>query len=825
VSRPHPIRMLLLFLGISGFLQAEEPVARVVPEAASIFVYEPFTVRLEITGAGKEPELPSFPQTPGLTVSTIRHSPPTKFGAQTVQVIRIELVPERAGILTIPPIGVRVGDRDIQSPPLRVDVLTPHRAEGMDLKVSITPTGIYVDQAAELTVTWSSRTPFSRLKGLFFELPLLGMKNIDVYPIDPAVPEPQRIGLPLNQQRVMAKKSELPEGGQSLTFSFKLVPRAPGVFRSGEAKLGCDLLHNATAPIQYISYFNNSFFEQPAPADNYEQVYLSAPIPELTVTALPVKGRTERYAGIVGPCTATASVEPRDPVVGQPMLLTVSLDGVDFGRSVNAIPAAALDGLKPEFHVVPEPIRETATATARSFTYVVRPLRAGLDHIPAVAIQCFDPRSATYETIRSASIPIHVAPDGTKIFYEPDALSNSDRPVPLAGIRQNPAKQPVIMNIYRIVESAARFWWLCALVPPLLWLLIRPLARHLDRCRRDPAYARASRAARNFRRAAPAGVDAAWRNYLADRLDMDPAALTSGTVTSALEMRGVDPSLVGEVRDRLEKRDAALYSKGGAPGADPALTRTLVERLQRATRLAILLLLFIPFSVSAQSPENLFEKAIRLRAEKPDEAIPLFTRAALAFEAQEKSLDAANSWFFAGENGRALANYRAAESRAPFDRQIRESIAFIRAQATGAIVAPDSPIAGGIGFWGRFSRMTPPLRVGWIVLVYLFGWLLFFVSRLRGFRVHRVIWIVLAIAILVPSASLITSLFQHREGVIIQQATARLGPGYAYDQAFQSPLVGATEFLWLEERDGWIHSRFPDNSEAWLPEPSVALVR
>lgn len=822
---PHPILAGLMLLGFPGWICSAEPTIRPVSETASMFVHEPLTLRLEIRGAAGKPELPSFPDTPGIAYSTARHSPSIMVGTETVQIIRLEIVPEKSGILTIPPITVRIDGKDIQSQPLRLNIMAPHPADGMTLRISVSPSEIFVDQATTLTVTWTSPVAFPQIKDLTLDLPLLRMDKLDVYPLDPMVPEADRIGLPVDQQRVIAQKGSLPDGSPFLTFSFKIVPRSPGTFRSPVANLFCAILRNEKPANQYISCFNNSFFEMPDPSlEHFDQVYLSAPIPEWTAKALPVDGRTGSYAGIVGSCTASATVDPHDPVVGQPMLLTVSLEGLDFGRSVQALPSAAFDGLKPEFLVVPEPIRENVSSSSRTFTYVVRPLRAGLDKVPAIAFQCFNPGSGKFETVRTPPIPIHVAPDGTRTFYQPTAPSNSKRPAPLAGIRQNRADNPILMSIYHILESAARFWWACLLIPPLIGFFLRPWFRHLDLCRSSPAYARAARASRHFWRNLSKNEDVAWRNFLADRLGLDASALTAETVVHELRNRQVDSSLIEAVNRRFEQEDAVLYSTKKAPANDIPSTLPLVQRIQKATHPLILLLVSLPVLTLAKSPDNLFEKACQLRAEKPDEARPLFARAALGFEAEGKFLNAANSWFFSGENGRAFANYRAAQTRMPFDRQIGESIAFIRAQNTGAINPTGSSSTAATWFWSEFCRWQPSLRVGWIVLIYLLGWLLFFASRLGGFRIHRAAWIAMAVAVAVPAFSLVVSLFQPREGVIIQQTAARLGPGYAYDPAFKEPLADATEFLWLESHSGWVHAKFPDNTEAWLAEPSVLKV-
>jgi len=63
------------------------------------------------------------------------------------------------------------------------------------------------------------------------------------------------------------------------------------------------------------------------------------------------------------------------------------------------------------------------------------------------------------------------------------------------------------------------------------------------------------------------------------------------------------------------------------------------------------------------------------------------------------------------------------------------------------------------------------------------------------------------------------------ELTMLQETVARLGPGYAYDAAFKEPLHSATEFSWLENRQGWVRVRLPDASEGWLRQSACMQVR
>ena len=251
-----------------------------------------------------------------------------------------------------------------------------------------------------------------------------------------------------------------------------------------------------------------------------------------------------------------------------------------------------------------------------------------------------------------------------------------------------------------------------------------------------------------------------------------------------------------------------------------------MRRLHKATVPLLLVCgLLVPLrGQAAESPDELFARALQMRGEKPDEAQPLFVEAALRFESAERFLNAGNGWFFAGENGRALANYRAAERRSPFDRQLRESIEFLRANRADAFPPPAAPSGRVAAFWSRFCTWATVLRVGLFVLAYLIAWMVFLAAQLLGWRVRRAVWVVLTVAVLVPLVSVGQTSLRPAEGVVVEDTVARLGPGYAYDPAFQQPLHKAAEFSWLETRHGWVRARLPDASEGWLRESDCMKV-
>ena len=283
----------------------------------------------------------------------------------------------------------------------------------------------------------------------------------------------------------------MPTGRRSLSFRFKLVPSEPCVLRAPPARLVCRLAGPRAAAHESPSYFYNHFFEAAGESEAHELIYLTASVPEITVQALAETGRNARFAEIVGPCDLRASVVPTQLVVGQQRLFTVHLDNLAFARHITGLPAAAFDGLRPEFQLSAEPIRKRRRIKAAPSPASSDRLRPGIARIPAVVIQTFDPDSGEYRTLRSTPISITVEPDPEDASRTVTPPIDAKPPIPLTGVRHNRSSEQTMISFRDILEFLGRYWWAIVPLPPLLWLALCLLARCCRTCRRDPVYARA----------------------------------------------------------------------------------------------------------------------------------------------------------------------------------------------------------------------------------------------------------------------------------------------------------------------------------------------
>ena len=374
IRRIIPLGTLALLLWMPGAVRAEIA-ARLTPETASPFIYEPFTLRLEVE-SDTPPETPELPAVPDLAVTAVRRLPSDP--ARRQHAFQIEMIAERDGILTVPPFAVRTRAETTSTVALRLRISAPRSATEMTLEVTVEPTTLRVGQPATVTVTWSSAVSFARCKRLLFEIPLLTDERCHVFPLDPAVPESEGIGLPVNNVRMVAQADTMPDGRESLSFRYKLVPREPCVLRAPPARLLCALLEDERPAGQSSGHFYNHFFEATGESEAFEEIYLAAPVPEILVKDLAETGRNAHFADIVGPCDLRTSVAPTRMIVGQPSLFTVHLDNLEFARHIDKLALGRIR--RPAIRIPSFPRnpfeRLPRTMPARSHTFFV-PCAAG----------------------------------------------------------------------------------------------------------------------------------------------------------------------------------------------------------------------------------------------------------------------------------------------------------------------------------------------------------------------------------------------------------------------------------------------------------------
>lgn len=592
-----------------------------------------------------------------------------------------------------------------------------------------------------------------------------------------------------------------------------------------------------------------------------ESVYAVAKPLVIDVQDVPSDGRPDCYIGAIGTFRLSASLEPKRARTGDPMTLTLTLEGEGTLDSATAPDLKNIAPIATHFKVYDA--TEQTKGSQRQFTYCVRPLDADVHEFPPVPAAFFDVDAKKYVTLQTDPIPIEV----TKAVPLADRdIMTSSRASDGRGRDIQTRREGIFANITdptRLGDESVR---------PQQWLIgggglfgtYIALAVFVGRWRRvhgDPVTSR-RRAALGIakRRLTDASHELsagratqgaehildALLGYVADTLGLTEAGLTATEACRQLELLGVDALLIGRLRTLLETCEGVRYG-ASADGSHElgreagTLLRELTASLKRkgrngrkssaavAVSLALTSLVFLGGcgrSVDVDSARK-FQAAQETfdRATKPDD----FVKSALL---DQEIIDRwgpsgavfynqGNSWMQAGQPGRAVAAYRQAQRYSP-------RIPFLDANlatALGDAQAARRPIIETILFWQNWLSYAEKfyLAAAAACMVFALGVVMLFAS---GRWLRRLTWAgVTLLAIFAFSAGYDWYRFDATQhGVVIQpQTIARKGNAATYEPAFNKPLSEATEFRLIEPRGDWLLVRLPDGNEGWIENRATVV--
>lgn len=237
-----------------------------------------------------------------------------------------------------------------------------------------------------------------------------------------------------------------------------------------------------------------------------------------------------------------------------------------------------------------------------------------------------------------------------------------------------------------------------------------------------------------------------------------------------------------------------------------------------------------------QEAEQFFHQANEISRQEPARARELTQRAAARYERviAESSLhngplyyNLGNIYFKMGDLGRAVLNYRRAQQLNPNDRQLLQNLQFARAQRQDSFKEPEQTRILQTVFFLHYD-FAPTTRQRLFLWFYLLSFLLATVMIWYQPAWLKVCFGIVAGLTVILTLSLYITLHElqsRRPGVVLaREVVARKGDGESYAPSFNAPLHAGTEFILLEQRDGWSEVVLPDGQRAWLPNQAFALL-
>ncbi len=326
--------------------------------------------------------------------------------------------------------------------------------------------------------------------------------------------------------------------------------------------------------------------------------------PEVTVEVLPLpaKGRPAEFDGAVGTYRMMSTLQPPAPRAGDPVTLTISIQGKGNIGAVGEPLLGDLVGFKEYDPKVSEESGDTGSGYGgtKTFEYILIPEAPGTLAIPPARFAFFDPEVRAYRTLQTDPRELPVGGDlqesGEDTRY---LLSRKEIEVVGTDIRHIKPDVGELGDEGYLYRSVT--FWLVQSLMPLAYAGLYVWQRHRRRLEGDIAYARrrgargaAGRRLKTARRMLAGGAPApdfhaeihrAVLEFVADHLNRSAAGLEKEECAVELRGRGTPQQTMEDLGELLEECEFARFATGAASAEEMRRTQDraeeLMERLQR----------------------------------------------------------------------------------------------------------------------------------------------------------------------------------------------------------------------------------------------------
>lgn len=581
---------------LASFAIAQEPpTVTAAVEKNEVFVGEPFIFQIQVNNVGEA-------ETPDL--AALANDFTVEFGGgkrqssesisyvngRTARVVSLQylihfrLTAKRAGRLEIPAIPLTVAGQSLTTQPVAIQANPPEPVKDFKLTTALSKTTCFVGEPVSMTTTYYIG---GEVRDITFSLPVLS--SADFY-AEPFAMQQQSgrdyYQIPVNNEEVIAEKGEARLNGESfvtLTFQHVLVPKVAGELAIPEA----------TAAAQAVvgrrrgrSPFDSMF----GSGGELKSVIVPAEALALTVRPVPEEGKPANFSGLIGAFKLSAEASPTEVNVGDPITLTVTVEGSYYLRHFELPPLQQQAALSEHFRIPEEMAPGQAAENRKVFTQTLRAESASVTEIPPIALAYFDTATGQYATAASKPIPLTVR--ATEVVTAADAegyrpqVETVEHVAVNEGIAHNftepDALDPQHFGPDVWMRSGAS--WLLLLLPPAAWgaLAGAVLLRRLGGIRPKGRARKMARAQLGAALALLADGDGAHgkalqalRGYLGAKLDANASALTYGDVERPLRAQGASDASLEALKGLFDECEAHHYAGGGGTAAAEVAARVM----------------------------------------------------------------------------------------------------------------------------------------------------------------------------------------------------------------------------------------------------------
>lgn len=535
-----------------------------------------------------------FPQIPGLQITGTGQMYQNINGASSVR-LGYNFFPQKAGSFTIGPYTLEFNGEQIQIPEVQLEVRAPaggdSPAEMLFARMQLPDTPPYIHQVFDIVLSLYALpgVELAREVNLLGGFPESGfiMGNFE---------ELQTVREEVNGRfytlrRFRARVRALTAGA----FPLQPALRA-GVVDRNQARQRRDPF--------------GGFFDDPFSGPVANPVNVAIPAATLEVRPLPEEGRPADFTGAVGQFELAVDVRPRELKVGEPVTVTLRLQGA--GNIAAALPPAYRDSdtfKAYEARQVGDTPAPAAEGGAKAFEQVVIPRTENLKELPLLQFSFFDPAAGRYRSVAAGPFPLtvhpsenganalllqvpgHAAAGGSSLVLGSDIVYLKSAPARWRNGRGWAAHPALLIGLH----AAA----------PLVLAGLFLAARRRNQLATDLALARRQKAPRSAR-ANLHQAEAAWKAggapgavfaflaaavsvYFGHRLNLAPGAVDAPLILGKLQAARADETTLARWREFFALSDQVRYASASdlARAALQEWITTVATLLRKAERVKL----------------------------------------------------------------------------------------------------------------------------------------------------------------------------------------------------------------------------------------------
>jgi hypothetical protein len=418
----HIILVFTVMAALAAGASGQAQVSAQVDSGKDIYVGEGFNFYIVIQGsenAGNVDLQPLQEYNPQSTGNRKQSSINIINGRTTKSVTTIMtyiLTASREGRLQLSSLTVEVDGKTYRTNPVAVNIIKPGTTDQLDFDVTLSQQRCYVGQPVIMTVKFFVS---AQINDFQFNIP--AFNGDDFYVEDPDVSDPQAKLYPINSgtNGIVSQHRTVHNSKDSILLSFSkvLIPKNSGKISMQPSSVTAAV---AVGRTRSRDPFFDNFFGGPT---QYRRFMVSSEPLELEVLPLPEEGKPAQFYGLVGQYTISASANPTQVNVGDPITLTIKIGGGKYLKPVQWPELEKVPEMAVNFKIPSQKSSPTIDDGFKIFTQTIRANNDKVAEIPPIPLAYFDADKGRYVTAQTEPIKLEVSP--TKILTNAD-LEGSD---------------------------------------------------------------------------------------------------------------------------------------------------------------------------------------------------------------------------------------------------------------------------------------------------------------------------------------------------------------------------------------------------------------